>query len=104
MLAHKDRLTRFGYEWFERFGQQHGCKILVLNQEHLLPEQELVQDLLSITQVFSARLYGLRNYGQSLKEAIHAYVSAQDPTLDQIQSFKQASGTARLVWNWALDE
>ena len=39
ILAHKDRLTRFGYEWFERFCQQHGCEILVLNQEHLSPEQ-----------------------------------------------------------------
>ena len=27
-----------------------------------------------------------------------------DPTPDQIRSFKQASGTARVVWNWALDE
>lgn len=79
ILAHKDRLTRFGYEWFERFCQQHGCEILVLNQEHLSPEQELVQDLLTITQVFSARLSGLRNYRQRLKEALHADVSPQDP-------------------------
>ena len=41
ILAHKDRLTRFGYEWLERFCQQHGCEMLVLNQEHLSPEQEL---------------------------------------------------------------
>lgn len=27
-----------------------------------------------------------------------------DPTPDQIRSFKQASGTARFVWNWALAE
>ena len=27
-----------------------------------------------------------------------------DPTSDQIQYFKRASGTARLVWNWALAE
>ena len=79
ILAHKDRLTRFGYEWFERFCQQHGCEILVLNQEHLSPEQELVQDLLTITQVFSARLYGLWNYRKSFREAIHADVSTQDP-------------------------
>lgn len=78
MLAHKDRLTRFGYEWFERFCQQHGCEILVLNQEHLSPEQELVQDLRTITHVFSARLYGLRNYRKHLKEALDAAVSAQD--------------------------
>ncbi len=27
-----------------------------------------------------------------------------DPTPDQIRSFKQAAGTARFVWNWALAE
>ena len=27
-----------------------------------------------------------------------------EPTPDQIPYFRQASGTARLVWNWALDE
>ncbi len=27
-----------------------------------------------------------------------------DPTPDQIQSFKPAAGTARFVWNWALDD
>ena len=79
ILAHKDRLTRFGFEWFERFCRQHGCEILVLNQEHLSPEQELVQDLLTITHVFSARLYGLRHYRKHLKEALGADVSAQDP-------------------------
>ncbi|PSR30918.1 MAG: IS607 family transposase, partial [Sulfobacillus benefaciens] len=79
IVAHKDRLTRFGYEWFERFCQQHGCEILVLNQEHLSPEQELVQDLLTITHAFSARLYGLRNYRKRLKEALDADISPQDP-------------------------
>jgi putative resolvase len=80
ILAHQDRLTRFGYEWFERFCQQHGCEIWVLNQEHLSPEQELVRDLLTMTQVFSARLDGLRTYRTRLKEALDADVSAQDPT------------------------
>ncbi|MCY0897874.1 MAG: IS607 family transposase [Firmicutes bacterium] len=78
IVAHPDRLTRFGYEWFERFCQQHGCEILALNQEHWSPEQELVQDLLTITQVFSARLSGLRNYRKRLKEALDADVSAPD--------------------------
>ena len=78
VVAHKDRLTRFGYEWFERFGQQPGCEILGLNQEQLSPEEELVQDLLTIPHVFSARLCGLRNYRKQLQEAIHADVSAPD--------------------------
>jgi len=79
IIAHKDRLTRFGYEWFERFCQRHACDIVVLNQEHLSPEEELVQDLLTITHVFSARLYGLRNYRKTLQEALDADVSPQNP-------------------------
>ena len=47
IIAHKDR-------------QRHTCDIVVLNQEHWSPEEELVQDLLAVTQVFSARLYSLR--------------------------------------------
>lgn len=62
VLAHQDRLTRFGYEGCRAILYQHGCEILVLNQEHWSPEPEWVQDLLTMTQVLSARLNGLRNY------------------------------------------
>jgi len=50
-----------------------------LNQEDLSPEEELVQSLLTITQGFSARLNGLRNYCQSSKKGLHADVGAEDP-------------------------
>jgi putative resolvase len=70
ILAHKDRLVRFGFQWFERFCEEHGCELLVLNQEKLSPEQEMVQDLLTIVHCFSARLYGLRNYRKKLDEAL----------------------------------
>jgi predicted site-specific integrase-resolvase len=72
VLAHRDRLTRFGYEWFEHHAQMNGCEILVLNQERLSPEQEMVQDLMTITHCFSARLHGLRNYKKKLQEALNA--------------------------------
>ena len=72
VLAHRDRLTRFGFEWFEHFAQTHGCEILVLNQERLSPEQEMVQDLMTIVHCFSSRLYGLRNYRKKLAEALQA--------------------------------
>ena len=68
VVTHKDRLCRFGYEIIERILQQKGGRIVVLHQENLTPEQELVQDLLTITTVFSARLYGLRSH--SLKRQI----------------------------------
>jgi predicted site-specific integrase-resolvase len=62
ILAHRDRLTRFGFEWFEHLTKTNGCELLVLNQERLSPEQEMVQDLMTIVHRFSSRLYGLRNY------------------------------------------
>ncbi len=68
ILAHNDRLIRFGFEWFARDDKTHGCEILVLNQDRLSPEQ--VQDLMTIVHCFSSRLYGLRNYRKKLNEAL----------------------------------
>ena len=70
ILAHKDRLTRFGFEWFEHFAAIHNCEVLVLNQERLSPEQEMIQDLMTIVHCFSSRLYGLRNYRKKLNEVL----------------------------------
>ena len=70
ILAHRDRLTRFGFEWFEHFAKINGCELLVLNQERLSPGQEMVQDLMTIVHCFSSRLHGLRNYRKKLDEAL----------------------------------
>jgi putative resolvase len=70
VIAHKDRLVRFGFPWFERFCAEHGTELLVLNNEQLSPEQEMVEDLLTIVHCFSTRLYGLRNYRKKLNEAL----------------------------------
>ena len=66
VIAHKDRLVRFGYEWFEKFCQDHGCNILIINNEELSPAEEIVKDLISIIHVFSCRVYGLRKYKKSI--------------------------------------
>lgn len=70
VVAHKDRLVRFGYDHLEWECKNAGCDILVLNSESLSPEQEMVQDLMTIIHCFSSRLYGLRNYKKSLKDAL----------------------------------
>jgi len=69
LIAHRDRLVRFGYEYFEAFCQRHHTEIVIIDGETLSPEQELVRDLMAIVTVFSARLHGLRSYRQVLKEA-----------------------------------
>jgi predicted site-specific integrase-resolvase len=70
VIAHKDRLARFGMDWFEHFLQQHDCKLVVINNESLSPDSEMVQDLMAIVHCFSCRLYGLRRYKKIIKEAV----------------------------------
>jgi putative resolvase len=69
IIAHRDRLVRFGYDYFEAFCERHHTEIVVINGESLSPEQELVRDLIAIVTVFSARLHGLRSYRKVLKDA-----------------------------------
>ena len=69
LLAHRDRLVRFGYDYFEAFCERHHTELVVLNAEAMSPEHELVRDLVAIVTVFSARLPGLRSYRKVLKEA-----------------------------------
>jgi putative resolvase len=69
VIAHRDRLVRFGYDYFEAFCQRHHTEIVVMNGESLSPEQELVHDFIAIVTEFSARLHGLRSYRKVLKDA-----------------------------------
>ena len=107
VVAHQDRLARFGFALLQHLCRKHGCELLVLNTEQVSPEQEMVQDLMAITHCFSSRLDGLGNYRRALKEALKVILAhriALDPTEKQKEYFRQACGTARLVWNWALAE
>ena len=65
-ITYKDRFVRFGYDWFEQLCQQHGTLIVVINNPDTSPNQELVDDLVSIIHVFSCRLDGLRKYKRKL--------------------------------------
>jgi len=67
VISNKDRLVRFGYDWFEKFCGKFNTKIMIVNNETLSPNEELVQDIISILHVFSCRLYGLRKYKNQIK-------------------------------------
>ena len=43
------------------------ANIVVVNNEELSPQEELVQDIVSILHVFSCRLYGLRKYKKQIE-------------------------------------
>lgn len=67
-ITHKDRFIRFGYSWFERFLAKFNVKIIVVKNESLSPQEELVQDIISILHVFSFKIYGMRKYKKKIAE------------------------------------
>lgn len=67
-VTYKDRFIRFGFEWFENLCKQHQTEIVVLNHEETSPDKELVEDLVSVVNVLSSRLDGLRKYKKIIKE------------------------------------
>jgi excisionase family DNA binding protein len=74
VVAYKDRIARFGFDFFCWLCAKHACELVVLNQVELSPEREMVEDILAILHCFSARLYGFRKYRTQI---------AKDPTLPQ---------------------
>lgn len=70
VVAHKDRMCRFAFDFILELATSVGCEIIVANQESLSPQQELVEDLMAIIHCFSCRLYGLRNYSKEIKETL----------------------------------
>ena len=67
LVSHKDRFVRFGFDWFEKFCNKFNVEIVVVKNEKLSPQEELVQDIVSILHVFSCRLYGLRKYKKQIE-------------------------------------
>jgi predicted site-specific integrase-resolvase len=72
VIAYKDRLARFGYELIENLIKRYSNgKITVVNEdEEKTPEEELVEDVLAIMNVFVAKNNGLRKYKKKLKETL----------------------------------
>lgn len=63
VVSYKDRLCRFGFELIEMIiKESSNGKITVINNTDDSPEEELTKDLVSIINVFSAKLNGMRKY------------------------------------------
>lgn len=81
VVAHRDRLCRFGYEIVEYLVTKSGGRIVVVSDESSTDdengneqkgkkstEQELAEDLLSIVHIYSCRQMGKRKYRTNQKE------------------------------------
>ena len=61
-VTYKDRLTRFGFEFLEKFFAYFDTKIIVIRtKENISDNEELVNDMMSLLASFSGKLYGMRS-------------------------------------------
>lgn len=58
VVEHKDRLTRFGFNYIKLLLNKEGRDIIVINESE--NKDDLVQDFISIITSFCARIYGRR--------------------------------------------
>lgn len=78
VIAYKDRLARIGYELIEHIIITHSKgKIIIVNKlEEQTPTEELVKDVISIMNVYVAKINGLRKYTSKIEKEIvtHKYI------------------------------
>lgn len=69
VVEHKDRLTRFGFNYLDEMLKMQGRKIEVVDFSENT-QDDLMHDLVSIITSFCARLYGQRRGGKISKKTI----------------------------------
>jgi len=67
VVAHQDRLCRFGFELIEWLCSFFDCTIVVLDEKSYSPEVELMQDLLAIVSSCTGRLSRLDKLSSQLR-------------------------------------
>lgn len=71
LVEHRDRLTRFGFEYIEVLLKSSGRSILVLEKKEIEEDKDdLVRDMIEILTSFCARLYGKRSAENRAKKAV----------------------------------
>lgn len=63
VVAHRDRMSRFGFDLIKIIIEKAGGKLTVIDDnKEKSSEQELAEDLLSIVHIYSCRQMGKRSY------------------------------------------
>lgn len=90
VVAHKDRLARFGFDLIEFLVKQNGGEIVVLDSDlGKSKESELTEDLLAILHHFSCRMHGQRSHTQSKKDKNLSQCSTEKSIPSMVWDFKE---------------
>lgn len=69
VIEHKDRLTRFGFNYLNLLCKNINCDIIIIN-ESASDKEDLIQDFISIITSFCARIYGQRRTKRQTEKLI----------------------------------
>lgn len=77
IVEHRDRLTRFGFNYLELLAETQGFEIIVANATMDNDTDDLMTDFTAIITSFCARLYGKRR-GKAKKAALVGELNVSD--------------------------
>jgi len=69
VIEHKDRLTRFGFEYIKELCNKFSCEIIIVNNTEG-EKEDLMQDFVSIITSFCAKIYGQRRSTRKIEQII----------------------------------
>lgn len=69
VVEHKDRLTRFGFNYINVLLNKNNISVEVVNCD-VTDEQDLIQDFISVITSFCARIYGQRRSKRKTEQLI----------------------------------
>ncbi len=99
VVAHQDRLVRFGVDFVEWLCRQFGWQIVVLDRQYRGWEAELIADLKKIFGRFSGRLRGLGKYEKQLRQEFPAFdvfgMQRRQPTIPSGRTAKTRKASLR---------
>ena len=61
VVEFRDRLTRFGFQYLERYFNSQGVRVEVVEEAEKSYVEEMIEDFVAIIMSFAARIYGLRS-------------------------------------------
>lgn len=76
VIEHKDRLTRFGFNYIKIFLESFGYEIIIINECE--DKEDLFEDFVSLVTSFCARIYGSRRTKRKTEQIIKTLQKEDD--------------------------
>ncbi len=80
VVEHKDRLTRFGFNYIQELCNKINCEIVIINQSEG-EKEDIIQDFVSVITSFCAKIYGQRRSKRKTEQIIKELEKSKEEVL-----------------------